>query len=80
MTDTEVERALGYTPCICGVIDGTWHDECYRIKRTKVQMKAAYKAAFENARAHLKSKAEVAAQVAIVRAAASIGADGGSER
>lgn len=55
MTDHEVERALGYTPCVCGKIDGTWHHECYRGK-TKAQLEAGYKRAFANARKHLKSK------------------------
>ena len=55
MTDHEVERALGYTPCVCGRIDGTWHHECYRGK-TPEEIKAGYKRAFANARAHLKLK------------------------
>lgn len=45
MTDHEVERSLGYTPCVCGVINGTWHSECYRGK-TKAQINAGYKRAF----------------------------------
>lgn len=62
MNDHEVERALGYTPCVCGVIDGTWHTQCYRGK-TKEQLAAGYKRAFANARAHLKKQAaNVAAQ------------------
>lgn len=52
MNDTEVERALGYTPCVCGVLDGTWHPECYRGK-TKPQIAAGYKRAFAKARQHL---------------------------
>lgn len=53
LTDHEVERALGYTPCICGVIDGTWHDQCYRVKRNAAQKASAHKAAMKNARAHV---------------------------
>lgn len=60
MNDHEVERALGYTPCVCGKIDGTWHPECYRGK-TQPQIAAGYKKAFANARKHLKDKAEAAA-------------------
>jgi hypothetical protein len=56
MTDHEVERALGYTPCVCGVIDGTWHPECY-VGKTRDQIAAGYKKAFAAARAHLKNKA-----------------------
>lgn len=56
MTDHEVERALGYTPCVCGVINGTWHFECYRGK-TQAQIHAGYKRAFAAARRHLKAKA-----------------------
>lgn len=67
MTDHEVERALGYTPCVCGVLDGTWHTGCYRGK-TQAQIDAAYKTAFKKARAHLKTKRVEDAVAAIVRA------------
>ena len=63
MTDTEVERALGYTPCICGVIDGTWHWKCYRGK-TSAQISAGYKKAFAAARRHLKLKRVIAVRIA----------------
>jgi len=56
MTDYEVERALGYTPCVCGKINGTWHWECYRGK-TPGQIAAGYKRAIAAARQHLKNKA-----------------------
>lgn len=56
LSDHEVERALGYTPCVCGVIDGTWHDRCYRGK-TKAQIAAGYKLAFAAARRYLQAKA-----------------------
>ncbi len=52
MTDTEVERALGYTPCVCGVLNGTWHSECY-VGKSKPQIRAGYKQAFAKARLHL---------------------------
>lgn len=56
MSDYEVERALGYTPCVCGKIDGTWHSECY-LGKTTGQIAAGYKRAFAAARRHLKNKA-----------------------
>jgi len=67
MNDTEVERALGYTPCVCGNLDGTWHSECYRGK-SQEQIAAGYKRAFTAARRHLKRQAEDAALVAVTRA------------
>jgi hypothetical protein len=64
MTDREVERALGYTPCVCGgVLDGTWHPKCYRGK-TDEQIAAGYARAFANARRHLKRQREEALRVA----------------
>lgn len=69
MTDLEVERALGYTPCICGVIDGTWHDACYRGK-SRIGINAGYKLAFTKAREHLKKQQIAETKKAIVRAAA----------
>jgi hypothetical protein len=59
MTEHEVEMALGYTPCVCGVIDGTWHTKCYRGK-TKEQIASGYKKAFANARKHLKQQEKAA--------------------
>ena len=55
MNDTEVERALGYTPCVCAVLDGTWHPECYRGK-TKAQLAAGSKRALAKARQHLAAR------------------------
>jgi hypothetical protein len=54
--DREVERALGYTPCVCAVLDGTWHPHCYAGK-TDEQIAAGYKRAFAAARRHLKARA-----------------------
>ena len=65
MTEHEVERALGYTPCICGVIDGTWHGQCYLLPRTPAERKAAYKRAFDNARRHLEQQAKSAMMAAL---------------
>ena len=70
MTDHEVERALGYTPCVCGVIDGTWHPQCYRGKSNE-QIAAGYKRAFAAARRHMKKRAADAALAAMPHPAAS---------
>lgn len=56
MTDYEVEQRLGYTPCVCAKIDGTWHPRCYAGK-TREQIAAGYKRAFAAARRHLKAQA-----------------------
>jgi hypothetical protein len=56
VTEYEVEMRLGYTPCICGVIDGTWHPECYKVNRTGAEREAAHKRAFAAARRHLKAE------------------------
>jgi hypothetical protein len=66
MTDTEVERALGYTPCICGVLNGTWHSKCYEGKTSK-EIRVGYKNAFANARKHLKQQANDAAAKALYK-------------
>ena len=63
MTDQEVERALGYTPCVCGQLDGTWHPKCYRGK-TNEQIADSYKRAFAAARRHLAKKRAEALRVA----------------
>jgi hypothetical protein len=68
LSDHEVERKLGYTPCVCGVLDGTWHPQCYTGK-TQAQIKAGYKSAFLKARAYLKSMAAVKTAAVIDRAA-----------
>jgi hypothetical protein len=64
MTDYEVERALGYTPCACGVIDGTWHPECYKGK-TRKELAEGHRRAMLNARRHLKKEAKLQAIKAI---------------
>ncbi|MCE2724489.1 MAG: hypothetical protein ACK46J_09445 [Burkholderiales bacterium] len=55
MTRDEVERILGYTPCVCGVIDGTWHPECYR-GLTDAEITAGYTKAFAAAKRHIKNQ------------------------
>jgi hypothetical protein len=54
MTNEEVERILGYTPCVCGVIDGTWHPACYK-GLTDEQVKRGYVKAFAKAKVHIKT-------------------------
>lgn len=56
MTDLQVERALGYTPCVCAKLDGAWHPACYR-GLTDAQIAAGYRRAFAAARRHLKKQA-----------------------
>jgi len=67
LSDREVERMLGYTPCVCGVLDGTWHSKCYRGK-TQAQLDAGSKTAFRKARTHLKNLAANNALEAIYKA------------
>lgn len=68
MTDYEVEQRLGYTPCVCGKLDGTWHPGCYAGK-TREQIAAGYKRAFAAARRHLKDERERQAGIVLRRAA-----------
>lgn len=56
MTDYEVERALGCTPCVCGDLE-TWHFACYAGK-SHADLLAGYKAAMRKARTHLKRQAD----------------------
>lgn len=67
LTDHEVEMRLGYTPCVCGVIDGTWHPKCYKNK-TSAEIKTAYKRAFNIARKHLLKEDELKTKEAINKA------------
>jgi hypothetical protein len=53
MTEAEIDRALGGTPCVCGDLT-TWHRECYACK-TPEQIKAGYVRAYAKARRHLKT-------------------------
>ena len=64
----EIDMALGYTPCMCGVIDGAWHVECVKVTRTPSEKKEAYKKAYENARKHLKREAALLARLTISEA------------
>jgi hypothetical protein len=58
MTDSEVERYLGCTPCVCGRLDGTWHRECY-LGKTNEQLEAGRKRVFAAARKHIKKQAVI---------------------
>lgn len=66
MTDYEVGQRLGYDPCVCGNIDGTWHSECYRGK-TEDHLVAGHKLAYKAAREHLKRQAEAESKVLLQR-------------
>lgn len=68
MTEYEVERALGCTPCVCGDLE-TWHPACYQGK-TREQLAAGHKTAMVKARAHLKSQADAMSKAALQRARA----------
>jgi hypothetical protein len=61
MTDYEVEMRLGYTPCVCGKIDGTWHPRCYRGK-TAEEIASGYKRAFSAARRAIRAAAALDAE------------------
>lgn len=67
MSEHEVEMRLGYTPCICGVLDGTWHPDCYQGK-TKSQIKSGYQQAIKIARAHLLTQDALRTHAAIEKA------------
>lgn len=54
MTNLEIDRLLGGTPCICGTVD-TWHKECYQGKTHQQIVKAA-SAAYAKIRRALKAK------------------------
>lgn len=69
MTDYEVERALGCTPCVCGDLE-TWHFACYAGK-TAEQLEAGHKAAMRKARVFIKTR--LAQQTAGAIRAAAIG-------
>jgi hypothetical protein len=66
LSDSDVERMLGFTPCVCGDLE-TWHFGCYRGK-TKEQIADGYKRAFRLARAELKRRLANTANSAITRA------------
>lgn len=51
MTEWQIDRLLGQTPCLCGRVD-TWHQECYAGK-TEKQVEAAYRKVYEKIRRKL---------------------------
>ncbi len=69
MTDHEVERALGYTPCVCGLLTGTWHSMCY-VGKTDAQIQSGMTRAFAAARRQLRQQAQQQADAALDRAKA----------
>ena len=64
MTDFEVENALGYMPCICGVLDGEWHLNCYE-GITKEQHDISYVKVIKKARKYLEKQAQLQAAIAL---------------
>ena len=54
MTEVEIDRLLGGTPCLCGTTD-TWHFACYKGK-TPAQATAASKRVYRKIRAKLKAE------------------------
>jgi hypothetical protein len=66
MNRTDVDRALGCSPCCCGDLE-TWHPECYAGKTTE-QIAAAYARAYAIARREIGERARVAALVTLHRA------------
>lgn len=51
MTNFELDRHFGGTPCLCGDV-GTWHPSCYAGK-SDAQVAAAYRTAYAWLRARL---------------------------
>jgi hypothetical protein len=66
MNAHKMDRALGYTPCVCGVIDGTWHPECYAGKSDD-DLHAGL------ARARRKARVMLETQAAMIVAAHTVG-------
>jgi len=63
MTRSEVDRACGQTPCLCGDIE-TWHPECYAGK-TKTEISDGYNEAYSIARRKLRIRAAEATTLLI---------------
>ena len=52
----DVDRMLGGTPCVCGVIEaGTWHPECYA-GLSREQIAKGYDRAYRHARQYLRAQ------------------------
>lgn len=69
LSDHDVERLVGQTPCLCGSVE-SWHPECYRGK-TDAQIKAGYRTVFAKVRRHLMTSFEAEARAAIAKATGS---------
>lgn len=65
MTEQEVDRHLGGTPCICGEVT-FWHPECYAGK-TKAEVKDAYRRVYAKIRRRLWLEGQAAAKRLISR-------------
>jgi hypothetical protein len=64
MTKHEVDQLLGYSPCVCGNLDGTWHPVCYHNK-SQAEIDSGYRRAYAKARRLLKNRARAACVDAI---------------
>lgn len=64
MKDLEVQRALGYTPCVCGDLTGSWHPKCY-VKLSRADVEGGMSTAIAKARRVLKRRAGEEASEAI---------------
>ena len=69
MNEYEVDRRLGYSPCVCGFLDGTWHPKCYQ-EKVKDRIGAGKKNAYVVAKRLLKSRVAATVNRAILRAMA----------
>lgn len=60
LSDFQVERYIGQTPCLCGSLT-TWHPKCYQSKddkTIKIEQAAAMKIARAAVARHFREKAE----------------------
>lgn len=70
MTEFEVDRYSGGTPCVCGAV-GTWHQACYAGK-TRNEIEAAYKRGYRKVRRRIKARAAAIVQWNLEQAACDI--------
>ena len=67
LSDMDIVREIGQTPCICGDLD-TWHPVCYRGK-TAEEVRRLARGAMRAARREVARRRSASAE-AIIRAAA----------
>ena len=66
LSDHDIEREIGQTPCLCGDFD-TWHPKCYAGKSGE-QIKVELAAAMRLARAEVMRRFKAQAGAAIAKA------------